>query len=102
MEPLSAYEKETVILFNNAEKTATVYAYDTKILKKLKEAIERHPDKARIMEEYEDECMMVEIPKEWVNINLPRQYSPEGRKEMEARLARMRENLKKKNQKKDQ
>lgn len=95
MEPLSAYEKETIILFNNAEKTASVYAHDQRIIRKLREALEKYPDQAR-MEREDGESITVEIPKSWVNISLPREYTKEGREKMEKRMAKMRAKLKEK------
>ena len=41
MTPLSKYEQETVILYNQAEQTADVYTHDPKLLEKLKRLTER-------------------------------------------------------------
>ncbi len=86
---INAYEKETIILFNNAEQTASVYTHDSRLMRKLEEALEKYPDQCQKTDE-SGESVTVEIPKKWINIMLPREYSEEGRKEMEERMARMR------------
>ena len=40
---LSKYEKETIILYNQAEPTASVYTHDPKLLVKLARLSEKYP-----------------------------------------------------------
>lgn len=40
---LSKYEKETIILYNQAEPTASVYSHDSKLLEKLARLSENYP-----------------------------------------------------------
>lgn len=42
---LSKYENETIINYNEAESTASVYTHDPKLIAKLKRLSEKHPDK---------------------------------------------------------
>lgn len=97
---LSAYEKETIILFNNAEQEATVQSYDSRIIRLLKRAVKENPELVKVVsEEDEDGCFSVILPKSWVTLNLPRQYTAEEREKMEKRMAKMRAALEKKRKK---
>ena len=40
---LSKYEQETIILYNQAELTASVYTHDPKLLEKLARLSEKYP-----------------------------------------------------------
>ena len=42
---LTPYEKETILLFNEGEDTASVYTHNTRLIKKLKKLSEKYPDK---------------------------------------------------------
>lgn len=44
---LSRYEQETVINYNQAEQTASVYTHDPKLLKKLSRLKEKYPEQIR-------------------------------------------------------
>lgn len=44
---LSRYEQETVINYNQAEQTASVYTLDPKLLKKLARLAEKYPEQIR-------------------------------------------------------
>lgn len=72
MTPLSKYEQETVILYNQAEQTADVYTHDPKLLEKLKRLTEKYPKQVQQKEEH---CFVV--PKRCVSIREP--YSEERR-----------------------
>ena len=39
------YEEESIILYNNAEQTASVYTHDPKLKEKLKRLSEKYPDR---------------------------------------------------------
>lgn len=88
---LSKCEKETIIIFNEAEDTACVYTCNEKLSNKLatlaknsKECVLTKKDKLSV--EYN-------LPKTWVKINKTRQYSDEARRAMSERA---KENLIKK------
>ena len=40
---LSKYEQETIILYNQAEPTASVYSHDSRLLEKLARLSEKYP-----------------------------------------------------------
>lgn len=44
---LSRYEQETIILYNQAEQTASVYTHDPKLLEKLARLTKDYPDQIR-------------------------------------------------------
>lgn len=44
---LSRYEQETIIGYNQAEQTASVYTHDPKLLKKLTRLKEKYPEQVR-------------------------------------------------------
>ena len=70
--PLSKYEQETVILYNQAEQTADVYTHDPKLLKKLKRLTKKYPKQVQQKEEH-----FFVVPKRCVSIREP--YSEERR-----------------------
>lgn len=72
---LSRYEKETIINFNEADGFAIVYTYNVKLLKQLSGLESRSPD-CRVITSGEDFCEY-KVPKSWIKIRPPRQYSEE-------------------------
>ena len=42
---LTPYERETIILYNEAEDTASVYTHDHRLIEKLKQLHAKYPDK---------------------------------------------------------
>ena len=44
---LSKYEQETIILYNQAEQTASVYTHDPKLLEKLSRLTKEYPQQIR-------------------------------------------------------
>lgn len=73
---LTLQEQETVILFNEAEKTASVYTHNLKFLQKLKQLQQDRPDDCRIKRnDTESRAAEYIVPKKWIKINAPRQLS---------------------------
>ncbi len=70
---LSLLEQETILLYNQAEKTADVYTHDPKLMKKLSQLAEKYPD--QIVKR--DSCNFT-VPKRCVSVREP--YSEERRK----------------------
>lgn len=69
---LSRYEMETIISFNEEEKTAHVYTFRKSIIKKLQNLAEERPEECKLVrEENKDGQYSAEytIPKKWVKIN---------------------------------
>lgn len=74
----AAYEKETVINFNNAEQNASCYTLNTHKRQMLLNLAEEYPDDVKIISKRND---MVEVtfPKKWVKIRPPRKLTEKQR-----------------------
>lgn len=67
---LTAYERETNILFNESDSTATVFTYNRKLQNDLNELVGKNPD--IIVASSDEEYIKYIIPKSWVRIKPPR------------------------------
>jgi len=84
---LSNYEKETIILYNQEEKTASVYTYHPALIKKLEDGCKKYPDMFKFEHE-EAGGRTYTIPKKYVSVRLPKVISEEARQEMGQRLTK--------------
>jgi len=78
---LSPEERETIILYNEAEDTASVYTHDPKLIGKLKRLHEKYPDKVypeKTHQHGSDRYASYIVPKRCVSVREP--YSEERRK----------------------
>lgn len=86
---LSRYEQETIIAFNEEEKTAGVYTHNKALIRKLEQLAHDRPDECFLEKvSHDGQAMDYVIPKSWLKITPPRQLS-------EAQLAARKEALKK-------
>lgn len=74
----AAYEKETVINFNNAEQNASCYTLNTHKRQMLLNLAEKYPDDVKIISK-RDDMVEVTFPKKWVKIRPPRKLTEEQR-----------------------
>lgn len=74
----AAYEKETVINFNNAEQNASCYTLNTHKRQMLLNFAEEYPDDVKIISK-RDDMVEVTFPKKWVKIRPPRKLTEEQR-----------------------
>ena len=75
---LTLQEQETVILFNEAEKTAGVYTHNRPFLRKLEKLAQDRPDECRLKRnDRASRAAEYIVPKRWIKINAPRQISEE-------------------------
>lgn len=74
----AAYEKETVINFNNAEQNASCYTLNTHKCQMLLNLAEEYPDDVKIISK-RDDMVEVTFPKKWVKIRPPRKLTEEQR-----------------------
>lgn len=74
----AAYEKETVINFNNAEQNASCYTLNTHKRQMLLNLAEEYPDDVKIISK-KDDMVEVTFPKKWVKIRPPRKLTEEQR-----------------------
>lgn len=78
---LSPEERETIILYNEAAETASVYTHDPKLIGKLKRLHEKYPDKIypeKTHQHGSDRYASYIVPKRCVSVREP--YSEERRK----------------------
>ena len=83
---LTSYERETIINFNEEEKTASVYTYNKDLRNKLNKLVGVNPDIHVIRSS--DEMSEFEVPKSWIKVSPPKQVnlSDEQRAAIAARL----------------
>lgn len=86
---LTKYEQETIINYNNEEKTASVYTHDKSLIRKLDKKLGEIPD-MKLIRRTED-FAEYSLPKKWIKVAFPRQYSDEQRAEMAERMKAARE-----------
>ena len=79
MSGLSNYEKESVILFNEAEKTADIYTHNPALKKQLVELAVKYPEQVKQETENRYGGQMFVIPKKWIRVKPPRVLSPAQR-----------------------
>lgn len=75
---LSRYEMETIISYNDEEKTASVYTHNRSLIRQLAAMAEERPDECKLLRTNHEE-MAVEyiIPKRWVKVRMTRILSEE-------------------------
>lgn len=75
---LTPAERETIILYDEAEDTASVYTYDHKLIEKLKRLHKKYPDQIYPENPVRHGAFSYIVPKRCVCIRAP--YSEERRK----------------------
>lgn len=75
---LSPEEKETIILYNEAEDTANVYTHDRKLIERLKVLQKKNPTVIIPDKKHSGGSISYTVPKKLVTIRAP--YSEERRK----------------------
>ena len=82
---LTNEERETIISFNEQENTARVFTYNKKMSNYLREQASDPQSKCIALEDNLNGALTFEVPKKWVKIRRPRQFTDEQRAEMAAR-----------------
>lgn len=85
----SRYEQETIILFNEEQKTATIETYNMKMKNKLLQMAKDKPDQVTIKLD-DGQRVKAIIPKKWIRVNSPKIMSEEQRKIASERMANIR------------
>ena len=87
MNNLSAYERETIIVYNQEEDGAEVFTYHRALQNKLNKLVGTNPDITILRQD--EEFTTYRVPKNWIKVSPPRQvnYSDEQRAAMAERLA---------------
>lgn len=68
---MTGLEKETIITFNESEKTANVYTYNRAMQKKLRSLMEERPNDVTLIRDT-DQMLECTIPKKWVKLRANR------------------------------
>ena len=87
---LTRYEQETIINFNEAETTASVYTHNSTLRRRLEQLAKDRPEDCRLYRESHDgKAVEYYIPKKWLKVNPGPMLTAERRAEM-AEAARKR------------
>lgn len=86
---LTKYEQETIINYNQEEKTASIYTHDSALIRKLDRAIE-NGEEITVKREG-DGWKEYELSKRCIKIRFPRKLSDEQRSKMAERMKFMRD-----------
>jgi hypothetical protein len=68
---LTKAERETIILFSEADSTATVYTFNTKLKNKLGKLSESHPGKVKLISQDKMGSVTYSIPKNLITVRTP-------------------------------
>ena len=67
---LPRYEQETIITFNEAETTASVYTHNSTLRQRLEQLAQDRPEDCRFVKASRDEeAVEYIIPKKWLKVN---------------------------------
>lgn len=86
---ISRLEQETIINFNEAESTATVYTHNGALVRKLEGLADQRPDDVQRGRAFPDGGREYTIPKRWVKVNASRILSEEQKADIAARFKRV-------------
>ena len=79
--PVSKTERETVILFNEADAAASVYTYNGALKRKLTGLCATRPTEARQTKDDGRGGLTFEVPKRWIKVNASRILTAEQKEE---------------------
>jgi len=80
MAKLTKYEKETIILFNEADDEASIYTYNAGLRKRLAEFSKKHPDLCRLEKSCDQGGVSYVLDKSRLSIRLQPPMSEERRR----------------------
>lgn len=83
-------EKETVILLNDAEKTASISTSQDWMKRRIKKMAQKDPDNVKITRE-DAYTLFAEVPRKYVRISIPPRMSEEQRMLAAERLKKYRD-----------
>ena len=85
---LTAYEAETIINYNEEEKTAHVYTHNRALIKRLNQCCEKFPNLFK-RESIEMGAVSYTIPKRNIAVRIPKEYTQEQKDKMKERGTRL-------------
>jgi hypothetical protein len=80
---VTGIEAETIINYNQDEKTAEIYTHDKRLIKRLLECCKKFPTLFYFVES-EGEASTFLIPKKYVSVRQPKIYTEEQKERMSA------------------
>ena len=80
MTKLTKYEKETIVLFNEGEDTASIYTYNAGLRRRLAAFSKKYPDLCRLEKSCEQGGVTYILDKSRLSIRLQPPYSEERRR----------------------
>ena len=89
---LSNYDRESIINFNEAETTASVYTHKPPLIRKLKKLAEERPEECSLAKvTHNNLAYDFTVPKSWIKITPPKrmQLTQEQRQELSARMQKL-------------
>ena len=91
----SRIEQETILLFNEEEKTASVYTFNKSLQRKLASLAKERPEECYLDKPQNtlDGAVEYIIPKKWIKIRASRILSDEQRAALSERAKNMRESI---------
>ena len=88
MTKLTKYEMETIVNYNAAEQTATVYTRDKSVMRKLDRLVADYPDSYKLLNQTAID-KTYSMPKSYVTYRKPRMISNEQREQARQRMAKL-------------
>lgn len=88
---LSLFEQETIINYNDGEKTASVYTHNKSLCRKLDALLTDKPEECQLVRECHDgQAREYSVPKRWIRVSPPRasNMTPAQRQAAAERMAR--------------
>ena len=76
---LTNMERETIVTFNEAERTANFYTHNPALQAQLQELCRKYPDQVRQTAANAWGGLTFELPKKWLRVKPPRVLSPAQR-----------------------
>lgn len=80
---LSNLEKETIILWNEAERETEIYTHSPALQKQLRDLCGQYPEQVHLTREGPYGSITVRLPKKWLRVVPPRILSPAQREVLE-------------------
>ena len=88
---LTKYEMETMVNYNAAEQTATVYTRDKSVMRRLNRLVADYPDTYKLINQT-DIDKTYSMPKTYVNYRKPRVLSDKQREQARQRMSKLNSN----------
>lgn len=79
---LTKYERETIITFNEAEQTASIYTYNTALKNRLAKYSKENPNCAKLITAYPCGAVSYEVDKKRLSIRFTAPYTEERREKI--------------------